>query len=201
MMYDDILRNYYLGLLSDKAMFDLINAMNPYYRNYRLSENPEELKKKYDNQNDKKVEVKKADSKKEVSKTEKIAPAYDTCKKCDKVDVHVQKEKAPYDIKFYIPKNTSIPTHMALLINDKYIVNYEKVRGAFAYDFVFYNRENYSMDDLLNQIVATMVSQSYDNGTPCKEKLREVIYTTREQWNYETKHDKTVVRVYFQDVI
>ena len=42
------------------------------------------------------------------------------------------------DIKFYISSDETIPTKLRLLANGK-IVNYNKVRDKFAYDFTVYH--------------------------------------------------------------
>lgn len=96
------------------------------------------------------------------------------------------------DVKFYIPKDETIPTQLRVKVDDKYDVYYDKSPEGFAYDFRFFNDAKDHYETILDAIVSRMCSQSYDHGASWRETKREIIKPTEKWW------DDLIVRVYFR---
>ena len=81
-------------------------------------------------------------------------------------------------IEFYKPKDEVIPTSLNLKINDKYQVLYKRVPNEFAYEFEIFgmpqNNKEFP-DEIIDNIVKRMISQSYDHGSSWRETSREFI--------------------------
>ena len=82
-------------------------------------------------------------------------------------------------IKFYVPDDERIPTMLRLKVDDSIDVYYEKVAAKFAYTFSFLPViQNINLDiatAIVDEIVSTMVSQSYDHGAQWREHgVREI---------------------------
>lgn len=58
------------------------------------------------------------------------------------------------DIKFYVPKNETIPTELRLYVNDVY-VKYERVQNGFRF-YIFLEDEQQAMD-IAKEIVQKMI--------------------------------------------
>lgn len=78
-------------------------------------------------------------------------------------------------IEFY--KTQKVPTRLRLLVDDKYLVDYEKtglyaLPGEFAWKFSFCSEAKTCYDKILDAIIRTMMEQSYDHGCSWRETKR-----------------------------
>lgn len=83
-------------------------------------------------------------------------------------------------IEFYIPSDEFIPSTLRLKVDDEIDVYYEKLQTDFGYRFTFFKfQQGVSMEtatEIVNQIVARMVSQSYDHGSQWRESsVRHIV--------------------------
>ena len=87
-------------------------------------------------------------------------------------------------IEFFSPEK--IPTRLRLLVEDKYHVYYEKAKadrlGEFAWKFTFWDEAKECYEEILDAIVSTMMSQSYDHGASWRETSRRVVNAEDESW-------------------
>lgn len=86
-------------------------------------------------------------------------------------------------IEFYIPSDEFIPSTLRLKVDDEIDVYYEKLQTDFGYRFTFFKfQQGVSREtatEIVNQIVARMVSQSYDHGSQWRENsVRLTLRTT-----------------------
>ena len=95
------------------------------------------------------------------------------------------------DIKFYIPKDESIPTRLRLKV-DGADVYYERVDSCFAYDFTLCGKAKENATAIVDEIVRKMCNQSYDHGAMWRETNREVIEEAALDW------ECTIIRVHFR---
>ena len=82
-------------------------------------------------------------------------------------------------IKFYIPDDERIPAALRLKVDDSIDVYYKRDSANFAYTFSFLPViQNVNLDiatAIVDEIVSTMVSQSYDHGAQWRERgVREI---------------------------
>ena len=77
------------------------------------------------------------------------------------------------NIKFYNPRNLKIPTQLQLLVDDKYIVSYERDYNVtsqhhVAYTFsIRFNKQVLKIDtiqQIMMEIGKALTEQSYDDG-------------------------------------
>jgi hypothetical protein len=99
----------------------------------------------------------------------------------------------PMEIKFYIPKDETIPIQLRLKV-DGMDVYYEKVEGEFAYDFTLFDKAKKKSTEIIDRIVSIMCNQSYDHGSEWREikAKRSIVYSPVEEW------DHMIIRVYFR---
>lgn len=94
-------------------------------------------------------------------------------------------------IEFYIPKDQTIPTRLRLKVDGMHVY-YDKVDGAFAYDFTLWGKARDNGNAIVDEIVRRMCNESYDHGAEWRETKREVIEEGSEDW------ETIVIRVYFR---
>lgn len=99
----------------------------------------------------------------------------------------------PMEIKFYIPKDETIPTRLRLKV-DGMDVYYERVKGEFAYDFTLFDKAKEKYTEIIDQLVSIMCNQSYDHGAEWRERKerRFVVHYPAKEWDY------MIIRVYFR---
>ena len=100
-------------------------------------------------------------------------------------------------IEFYIPSDEFIPSTLRLKVDDEIDVYYEKLQTDFGYRFTFFKfQQGVSREtatEIVNQIVARMVSQSYDHGSQRQKyswagrgTLCSILPSCRRAWPQQT---------------
>ena len=99
----------------------------------------------------------------------------------------------------FVPKDEIIPTELRLKAYDlpnhpDMQIIYERVPGEFAYKFTFYHTFFYQENtlkvcgDILDQIIRTLCSQSYDHGAAWREISRDFMPESDESYSvYKVK--------------
>lgn len=82
-------------------------------------------------------------------------------------------------IKFYIPKDQTIPTTLRVRVDDSIDVYYDHLPNEFGYKFEFFKHQGVTLEMatvITDAIVSRMISQSYDHGAQWREcGVREVV--------------------------
>lgn len=66
-------------------------------------------------------------------------------------------------VKFYIPKDETIPTRLRLKVDER-DVYYERAKDKFAYDFQFFETEKEDCLKIAEELAQIMSFQSEDHG-------------------------------------
>ena len=104
-------------------------------------------------------------------------------------------------LEVFVPKDETIPTALRLKAynlpeHPDMQILYERVPGEFTYKFTFYHTFFYQENtlrvcgDILDQIIRTLCSQSYDHGAAWRETKRELLS--------ESDESSTVYKVGFR---
>ena len=78
------------------------------------------------------------------------------------------------DIEFRIPSDEIIPTRLSLKVDDV-IVNYERCRDCFGYNFTIYTTLKERAVDIVKHLANVMENQSEDRGSRWVTKSIEPI--------------------------
>jgi hypothetical protein len=66
-------------------------------------------------------------------------------------------------IDFYIPSSETVPTHLRLLVDGKYRVQYKRSEGELAYEFTVFDVEDPAQSlSIVRELASAMCKQSYD---------------------------------------
>ena len=75
-------------------------------------------------------------------------------------------------IKFYIPKDETIPTRLRVKVDGTIDVYYSRLPNAFGFKFQFFRHQGVTLEvaeAITDEIVRKMVAQSYDHGAQWRE--------------------------------
>lgn len=82
------------------------------------------------------------------------------------------------EIKFYIPKDETVPTHLRVRVDEGIDVYYDRLPDAFGFKFDFFPHQGVTLEmatAITDELVRRMVSQSYDHGAQWRERgVREI---------------------------
>jgi hypothetical protein len=95
------------------------------------------------------------------------------------------------EIKFYIPKDETIPTRLRLIVDGMHVY-YEKVPNEFAYDFTLWGKARDNAIAIVDKLVRILCNQSYDHGAQWREVKREIVEEGTEEW------EPITIRVFFR---
>jgi len=83
------------------------------------------------------------------------------------------------DIKFYIPKDETIPTRLRVKVDGNIDVYYEWLENDFGFRFDFFPFQGVTLEmatAITDEIVSRMIAQSYDHGAQWRERgVREIV--------------------------